>query len=249
MEADRLLQQVKKESGQVIRIFIFPTENQLTLIGWSDAALRYRIDGGSTTGLLFTFFHEVLARRGIINVCDQLEDSCRSATVDLGYELFALRYQWSEISPDEMARLVPGACVTDSKGLHDKMQHTVITRKGKERRVDIEFLALKEGLETSSTNFFWVHSRAQLGNNLTKDTETEPSASFLRNGQRWRVTFDARFVFKDTWTSWDQYTGKPNEKGLECAHVCVYCTRTSTGHVLSSMHFFLRRAGRIFQWT
>ena len=51
------------------------------------------------------------------------------AIVDLEDELFALRYQWSEMlgnsaeknSPDEMARLVPGACVTDSKGLYDKM--------------------------------------------------------------------------------------------------------------------------------
>ena len=48
-----------------------------------------------------------------------------------------------ENSPDEMARLEPGACVTESKGLYDKMQHTVITPKGKERRVDIECLALK----------------------------------------------------------------------------------------------------------
>ena len=45
--------------------------------------------------------------------------------VDLEDELFALRYHWSddvahitalENSLDEMARLVPGACVTDSKG-------------------------------------------------------------------------------------------------------------------------------------
>ena len=40
--------------------------------------------------------------------------------VDLEDELFTLRYQWSEMlgytavakSPDKMARLVPGACVT-----------------------------------------------------------------------------------------------------------------------------------------
>ena len=59
--------------------------------------------------------------------------------------------------------------------------------------MDIECQALKEGLETSSTKFFWVHSGAQLGNSLTKDTETEPLAS-LRNGQRWRVIFDTRFT-------------------------------------------------------
>ena len=100
---------------------------------------------------------------------NRLDRVCRSATcaetraiVDLEDELFALRHQWSEMlgnsaaenSPDEMARLIPGACVTDSNGLYDKMQHTVIIPKGKERRVDVECLALKEGLDTSSNKFF-----------------------------------------------------------------------------------------------
>ena len=159
-------------------------------------------------------FREGFATRGILDVCHQLEECridrvCRSATcaetraiVDLEDDLFALRWQWSgmsgnsvmENSPDERSRLVPGACVTDSKGLHDKMQHTVINPNGKERRVDIECMSLKDGLETSSAKFFWVHSGAQLGNILTKDTETKPFASFLRSGQRWRLIFDTRFM-------------------------------------------------------
>ena len=95
----------------------------------------------------------------------RIDRVCRSATcaeiraiVVLEDELFCAAISMGtsalEDSPDEMARLVPGACVTDSKGFYDKMQHTVITPKGKERRVDIECLALKEGLETSSTKIF-----------------------------------------------------------------------------------------------
>ena len=66
---------------------------------------------------------------------------CRSATcetraiVDLEDELFALRYQWSEMLGNSAIENFPdvlGACVTDSKRLYDKMQHTVITPKGKE---------------------------------------------------------------------------------------------------------------------
>ena len=41
-------------------------------------------------------------------------------------------------SPDSMAGVVLRACVMDSKGLYDKMQHIVITPKGDERRVDVE---------------------------------------------------------------------------------------------------------------
>ena len=130
---------------------------------------------------------------------------CRSAAcaepgaiVDLEDELFALRYQWSEMlgnrvmehSPGQMAPLVPGACVTDSKGLYDKMQHTVVAPNGKERGM--------HGFERRIGDFlsqvFWVRSGGQLGNSLTKDTEAEPFASFLRNGQRWRLIFDTRFM-------------------------------------------------------
>ena len=206
----------ERKSGQVIRIFSFPTEEHLTLIGRGDAALQNRIDGESTKGLLFTFSSvKALQREGSLMSAiswrsGRIDRVCRSATcaetraiVDLEGELFALQYQWSKMlgnsaienSPDEMARPIPGACVTDSKGLYDEMQHTVITPKGKECRVDIEYQALKEGLETSSTKFFfWVHSGAQLGNGPTKDTETEPFASSLKNGQRWRVIFDILFV-------------------------------------------------------
>ena len=88
--------------------------------------------------------------------------------------------------------------VTDSKGLYDIMRHTVITSKWKVRRVGIECLALQEGLESSSTMLFWAHSGAQLGNSLTKDTETEPLPFFLRNGHRWKVISDPRFMSAET---------------------------------------------------
>ena len=164
-----------------------------------------------------------------------------------------------ENSPDEMARLVSGACVTDSQGLYDKMQHTVKNPKGMERRVDIECPALKTGLETSSTKFFFgVHGGAQLGNSLTKHTETEPFAS-LRNGLRWRVIFDTRFMSsKKRGAAGISTLEKPSEEDLNmegpsrdgATHVCVHCTRTSTEHLehirhssrLSSLtHFFLQK--------
>ena len=109
IEANRLLPQVKKDSGSVIRIFSFPTEEQLTLIGWSDAALQNCLDEGSTKGLLFTF-SSVMALQGeesLMSVISwrsgRIDRVCRSATcaetreiVDLEDELFSLRYQRSE---------------------------------------------------------------------------------------------------------------------------------------------------------
>ena len=73
-EANLLHQQVKKESGQAMRIFSFLTEEELALIGWDDAALQNRIDGRNTKRVpLHMPFREGFAGRGIFDVCDQLE--------------------------------------------------------------------------------------------------------------------------------------------------------------------------------
>ena len=74
------------------------------------------------------------------------------------------------------------------------MQLIVITPKGRERRVDMECMAWKEGLEASSPKLFSGYSGAKRGNSLTKDTDSEPLTSFLRKGQRWKVIFDPRFM-------------------------------------------------------
>ena len=75
--------------------------------------------------------------------------------VDLEDELFAFRYQWSEMlrnnaaqhSSDEVVGMTPGACVTDNKGLYDKKQHAVTHSQGGRSAVfDIACPALKEGL-------------------------------------------------------------------------------------------------------
>ena len=50
--------------------------------------------------------------------------------------------------------LVRVACVTDSERMQDKVQRTVITPLRKERRDDVECLALKGGLEASSNKLF-----------------------------------------------------------------------------------------------
>ena len=74
--------------------------------------------------------------------------------------------------------------------------------------MDVECLALKKGLDTSSTKFCGVHSGAQLGNSLTKDTDPEPFASFLRNGNvgEWYLT--RGLCFRGNVELWDQYTRK-----------------------------------------
>ena len=200
--ANRLFQQVKKERGQAMRMFSFPTEERSALIGWGDAALQNRIDGGSTKrSALHMLFREGFAGRGISDVCDQLGGvaeytecvvvpKCAEtrAIVDLEDELCVLR-------PDEMARLVPGACVTDSKGLYDKNATHGHHSQMQGALCGYRLLGFEGRIgDILSKVFFGYTVERNWVTVLPKDTETEPFASFLRIGQRWRLIFDARVV-------------------------------------------------------
>ena len=90
--------------------------------------------------------------------------------------------------------MVPGAIVVDSKGIYDKCQQLVITPKGKERRIDIELLGFKQGVESSDAKLWWVHGDAQLANSLTKAHEPWQVALYFSSGQRWRLVYDEKFV-------------------------------------------------------
>ena len=117
---------------------------------------------------------------------------CRSATclemkavVDPEEELFALRCQWSEMLGDTATQNSPMkwhdwylAHVSRTARAYTTNYNTQWSLPGARSVVDVGCLALKEGFGTSSTKFFWVHIGAPHGNVLTKDTETEPLASF-----------------------------------------------------------------------
>ena len=122
--------------------------DDFALIGRSDAALQNRIDGGSTKGLLFRCSSvKALQGEGALMFCDQLEEWPNRQSASQCYvrrdgshggsggrtvraAIPVLRdvgqHSSGTFSPDKMAPLVPGAFVTDSKGLHDKVQTQLV---------------------------------------------------------------------------------------------------------------------------
>ena len=84
--------------------------------------------------------------------------------------------------------------VIDSKGVYDKCHQLVITPKGKEKRVDIEIMSFKQGIEAAGAELRWVHGDAQLANSLTKATEPWQINLFFASGQRWRLVYDEKFT-------------------------------------------------------
>ena len=82
--------------------------------------------GGSTKGAPLHFFFHVSALQGEESFMSVI--SWRSGRIDRASRgatcAEMLGNSAMENSPNEMARLILGACVTDRKGLNDKMQDT-----------------------------------------------------------------------------------------------------------------------------
>ena len=104
-----------------------------------------------------------------------------TATVDGEDVLYGIKLQWLQMlgnginwrQPESVMRQLPGAVVTDSKGLFDKLQTVVCTPKGKGKRIDVEAMPLKEGSVESGNKLLWVNGDAQLANSLTKAQEPQ----------------------------------------------------------------------------
>ena len=50
---------------------------------------------------------------------------------------------------DDAANQVDGVLISDSKNLYDRLNQTVLTLKGAEKRIDIETLCLKESTQSA----------------------------------------------------------------------------------------------------
>jgi hypothetical protein len=91
---------------------------------------------------------------------------------------------------DEVVNMIPGALVSDSRNVYDKLQTEVLLIRGAEKRTDISLLSLKEAQERNLVDVRWVHSEAQLANGLTKGSEFKQLSLFYDMQCRWRVVED-----------------------------------------------------------
>jgi len=122
--------------------------------------------------------------------------------VDAEDELMACRFQLAEMlgnpvnlrNIDATARSVPGLLITDSRNVYDKLQNTMLTLKGAEKRSDLEALCLKEALNECGVNIRWVNGESQLANSLTKADEPQQLDLFRRMGLRWKIIYDPEML-------------------------------------------------------
>ena len=220
-EVNKLVREVhaQRDVGLVIHQLCAERDEDLVLVGWSDAALANRPDLSSTGGYIIGFVHKNMVEdgvRGPVNVMswssNKLRRVCRSSlaaeTQALGeceQELMFMRVQWTEMlghdikldEPAESASKTPGVLVIDAKALFDAAKNGDIQSSAfsmKEKYTALELLGLVQHLSAQKTELRWCNSDAQLADGLTKTSAQDRIKRFLVSGQMWNLKYDENFV-------------------------------------------------------
>ena len=94
------------------------------------------------------------------------------------------------------ARQIPAALVVDCRGVYDALARSSSSCLGlKDKKSGLAAVALKLSLVECGTMIRWCHSAVQLGDVVTKDSDTAraPWELFVRRGIRWKFTHDPTF--------------------------------------------------------
>ena len=214
LEANKLLRKAKLRQGQKMIIHALQKEDSM-LTAWVDAAHGNRQDLSSTKGIIIGCTPKRVLDGDLVEVSpiywcsSKISRVCRSsasaetrAAVDEEDQLFALRFQMAEFlghhaniwNPCETVGHVEGALISDSKNVYDRLNSTVLTLSGAEKRSDIETLCLKEAIVEDGVQLRWVNGESQLANSLTKHDEPHQPLMFSERNGRWRIVYDEGII-------------------------------------------------------
>ena len=93
-------------------------------------------------------------------------------------------------------RQIPANLVVDCRGVYDALARSSSSCPGlKDKKSCLEALALKQSLVECGTMIRWCYSAAQLGDVVTKDSDSAraPWELFVRRGFRWKLIHVPKF--------------------------------------------------------
>ena len=214
IKANQLAYHARNRKDHKMLVHAFAEDEPVALFGWVDAANENRRDGGSTQGIFIGLGPASMLSGELGKVTaiawhsNRIDRICRSpgaaeaqAAVNGEDALYFARFQWGELvhgqvdtrRPNDTVTKVPGCLVTDSRNVYDKLITEVLVIKGKEKKTNIELLALKEAQRNHGVIIRWVHSEAQLANSLTKHNSQEMEL-YYRMQHTWRIVEDEQMM-------------------------------------------------------
>ena len=231
-------------------------DDDLVVIGWSDAALANRVDLSSTGGMMVGFAHRSMVDSGIrghVNLVSwgssKLKRVCRSslaaetqAMSETEAELMFVRVMWRELlgddvnlkEPHQTSQKVRGILVTDAKALYDTIQQGDLPSFSmKEKYTALEVLHLNQNIERQKTEVRWCNSDAMLADGMTKLQAQDRVRRFLENEQLWNVVYDPTFTAakKLRSTSQPSPSDPPDLSDITWMDLMARDRNVTTGHV------------------
>ena len=192
-------------------------DDEIVLIGWSDAALANRVDLSSTGGYIIGFANKKMLEKGEAGPVSlvswsthKLKRVCRSslgaeaqALAECEAEMFLIRVLWQELlgkdvnlaTPWVTSKKTPAALVIDAKALYDMLMQKDIPHLGaRDKHTALEVLGLSQHIEEQDTALRWCNSDQQLSDGMTKVGAQDKILKFLNENQRWNVVYDETFT-------------------------------------------------------
>ena len=210
IDTNKLLRKAKSRQHQTMTIHTLNPEEIVTAT-WANAAHANRPDLSSTKGVIVVCTEQTVLEGKLVPLnpiywsASNISRVCRSsasaetrAAVDGEDMMYSVRFQLAEFkgyhanvwNPDETVNHIPGVLVSDSKNLFDRLNSTLLTVTGAERRSDIESLCLKEAMTENYVILRWVNGESQLANSLAKENEPHQLQPFGNRNGRWRIVYD-----------------------------------------------------------
>lgn len=193
-------------------------DQDLLMVGWSDAAVANRPDLSSTGAFVIGLTHKSILEgvRTPVNLISWRSGKLpRVAKSSLSAEVQALAegeqelmfcrallaellgHQLDLCAPEETTKKIAGAMVIDAKSVFDafhKGDGASSAFSMKEKYSALELLALQENMQKQNTALLWVSSDAQLADGLTKASAQDAFMTFMKKGQMWNVRYDPGFI-------------------------------------------------------
>ncbi|CAE7327317.1 RE1, partial [Symbiodinium microadriaticum] len=195
IKANQLAYHARNRKDHKMLVHAFAEDEPVALFGWVDAANENRRDGGSTQGIFIGLGPASMLSGELGKVTaiawhsNRIDRICRSpgaaeaqAAVNGEDALYFARFQWGELVHGQVDTRRPNDTVTK-----------VLVIKGKEKKTNIELLALKEAQRNHGVIIRWVHSEAQLANSLTKHNSQEMEL-YYRMQHTWRIVEDEQMM-------------------------------------------------------
>ena len=191
--------------------------SQANFVGWSDASLANRHDGGSTGGYIIGIMHPaaVLQGQGKLNIISwrsfrlpRVARSSLSAEAQaLGHceqELMFARLEWHELNggvvdvrePSKSTAQVPGHLIIDARGVFDALEKAdpgMASFNVKDKYTSLELMGVSDNLKLQATELGWCDSDHQLADGLTKASKQDALKKFLIQGH-WRLRHPGAFM-------------------------------------------------------